>query len=88
MKMFLIQREIDGLWYGGRIPARDWDEAELICRQAGLTLDGKFVPGGSISMEAETPDEVTTILTFKSGTVMWPTDVKWEDGTTPGEEQP
>jgi hypothetical protein len=45
MKMYLIQREIDGRWYCGRIPAHNWADADWKCRQAGLTLDGEFVPG-------------------------------------------
>ena len=44
MKMYLIQREIDGRWYCGRIPAHNWADADWKCRQAGLTLDGEFVP--------------------------------------------
>jgi hypothetical protein len=66
MKMFLIRRWIDGAFYGGRIPAHDWAEAEAMCEEIGLTLDGEFVPGG-VAEGRDRSMLVTTEEAFKQG---------------------
>ena len=43
-KTFLVQyrNPLDGRWYGTTITARHWEEAETICAEHGLTLDGIY----------------------------------------------
>jgi hypothetical protein len=43
VKTYLTSRWLDGAWYGERICARNFDEAQEFAKRAGVRLDGEFM---------------------------------------------
>ena len=61
VRPYLIRRWIDGAWYGGKIPARSFEEAEDFCRKLGWHLDGEFIGHIPASAGWRLPDLIVRV---------------------------